>query len=323
MNQYFNLFIISILISYLFLKLIYPNLIIYAIDKPNSRSSHIKETPTCGGISIVFTSVILGCLQNFWVPLICLPLAIVGLIDDTKQLSPKFRLLAQIITTVLLIITSNNQFRIIENMNYVYLPIYLIIISTLTIYIINAFNFIDGVDGLLGSCSNIIFISIAILCKPELIVIAGSILGFLFLNWNPAKIFMGDVGSTYLGAVFAGTLLDCAYNFELFVSLMLLGLPIFIDTTSCILKRLYYKQNISKPHKLHLFQRLNRFGWSHGKVSLTYLSLHIILSVGLLLGGLRLTIFLAFIVFFIFFMLEKNYAVSFKKAFKLDYGHEK
>ena len=96
--------------------------------------------------------------------------------------------------------------------------------------------------------------------------------------------FMGDVGSTYLGAVFAGLLLQ-ASNWTDALCYLLLATPLLGDACVCVIRRLFVGQRVFQAHRLHLFQRLHQAGWSHARVSLTYIAATALLAVALLAGA--------------------------------------
>ena len=176
--------------------------------------------------------------------------------------------------------------------------------------IINFCNFIDGIDGLLVSSMVSVFCTFLIMGNISLLPIIGACLGFLIWNWYPAKIFMGDVGSTFLGAVYVGYVLE-SNDLSLAIAKLLLLTPIIADCTVCILRRLFTGQNIFAAHKLHLYQRLNQSGWSHAEVTITYsLSLFVLSLSYIFLGLVGLILFSIFIIFFGVY-LDRNYAISF------------
>tara|TARA_B100000886_G_C20157164_1_gene380521 strand:+ start:34 stop:561 length:528 start_codon:yes stop_codon:yes gene_type:complete len=129
----------------------------------------------------------------------------------------------------------------------------------------------DGIDGLVASNMFSIFLLafIKINGLEVLIFLVGSLTGFLLWNWSPAKVFMGDIGSTFLGAMFAGLVLQTS-NLENSLGLLLVCTPLLADSLICVLLRIKVKQNPFEAHKLHLYQRLVTGGFSHKKVSLIY-----------------------------------------------------
>ncbi len=282
------------------------------LDKPNERSSHTQATPTGGGIVFVILGVLASLKLNFFLPLICLPLSITGFIDDRYHLSAKKRFTVQMITGTV-IITNSIIFNSITS-NYI-LIIFLILLFIST-FLINSINFIDGLDGLLSSCMIVILSTISFVYFPEILPIVGGLIAFILFNWSPAKVFMGDGGSTFLGAIFVGLILKVD-NFADAISILLLSTPLIMDTGICVLRRLVNKQSLTKAHKLHLFQRLNQSGWSHEKVSLTYLSATFLLCAGLITENIFIQASFAILVIMIGVILEK-FALPFKEV--LDYG---
>ena len=153
--------------------------------------------------------------------------------------------------------------------------------------VINFINFMDGLDGLVSGCMAVAIACLAFsLSAPwPLWALVGSLLGFLFWNWSPAKVFMGDVGSTFLGAVFAGLVLQ-APSWPAAFSYLLVATPLLGDAFVCVPRRLLAGQRVFQAHRLHLFQRLHQAGWSHARVSLTYIAATSVLGCALLSGGL-------------------------------------
>ena len=168
----------------------------------------------------------------------------------------------------------------------------------------------DGIDGLVCSCMIIILLTISIKYDLVFLPITFSLVGFLFFNWSPAKVFMGDVGSTFLGFLYAAILLRSNSIVE-FAEIFLLFIPLFMDAFSCRLRLLIKGRNLFKPHKLHLYQRLHQAGLSHADVTLIYLSSTLILSISLFLFNIYFSYCLAFLIISFGFYLEKNIAVKF------------
>ena len=138
----------------------------------------------------------------------------------------------------------------------------------------------------------------------------GAILGFLFWNWSPSRIFMGDSGSTFLGAIFISLIYN-SNSFENALGLLLVATPILLDALFCLLRRFLNGQNIFKPHKRHLYQRLNQKGLSHSKVSSLYILGCIIISATFLIFGLKAAIIAVIFEIFVGYFLDKKVAVSF------------
>lgn len=258
-------------------------------------------TPRGAGIAIVIIGSILhgifttGALR--WIPLICLPLALVGIIDDHRDLSPGWRYFIQVLTAIALLSISKVE-----------IPMWLIpILIVITTAIINFMNFMDGLDGLLAGCS------VLLMAASSAWSISGSIFGFLLWNWSPAKVFMGDVGSTFIGAVFAGFVLQQS-SAQNTISLLFLGFPLFGDALISLICRFISKKNIFKPHRQHLYQRLNRAGWDHSRVASLYIMAVLMLVLGRAIGGWPLLIVLIFIEFLLGILLDRTIALRFGKS---------
>ena len=146
-------------------------------------------------------------------------------------------------------------------------------------------------------------------------VLVGSLHGFLFWNWSPAKVFMGDVGSTFLGAVFAGLVLQASSWPEAF-GYLLVATPLLGDACLCVLRRLLAGQRVFQAHRLHLFQRLHQAGWPHDRVSLIYIAATAVLAVALLAGGWPWVFGLSVLELLIGVWLDQRFAVPFVFASK-------
>lgn len=299
---------LSFFLSFYLTKKCIPFLERFFIDLPKSRGSHYSPKPKAGGIIFLFLSFLLFLINRKFIFLLALPLAIVGLIDDFKGLSTRFRLIFQSVIAMLFLIFDRNNFWS-SNIGLIYLILnifYLVIF----VGIINTMNFMDGIDGLVCSCMIIILLTISIKYDVEFLPITFSLLGFLFFNWSPARVFMGDVGSTFLGFIYAVILLRSNSIYE-FSEIFLLFIPLFSDAFSCRLRMLIKGRNIFKPHKLHLYQRLHQAGLNHSKVTLIYLLATLILSSSLFIFNIYVSYFLAFVILSFGFYLEKNIAVKF------------
>ena len=266
----------------------------YAIKKSllasvNERSSHTTPTPHGGGIALSLTWFI-GLVYlyftnqieaNLFYALICgLAIAIVGLIDDIIELKPKTRMIVFTLASAagLIIIggLETLSFGIFEISNIFVTSIFAML---LILWFINLTNFIDGINGYVGS--EFVFLSLAgflLFGDAHFAVLAVSVLGFLFWNWNKAKIFMGDVGSTLLGYNIAIFTLYYA-NVEtsnLWTWIILFSL-FWFDATLTLIRRKLNSEKLSQAHKKHAYQRLTQSGWSHYKVTNYAILVNIIL----------------------------------------------
>ena len=260
-----------------------------ALDKPDPRKVHKKPIPRIGGLAIFSAFVIATLAAVFFsdieieiqfeiVGLIIsgtLMMA-VGLIDDYKNLPAKVKLLGQIIAAAVLVIIFDVRIDFITDPfgDYIYLE-WLAIPATLfwLVGITNTVNLIDGLDGLAAGVSAIAAITILLVALEDNILLvavltaalAGAAVGFLFYNFNPACIFMGDSGALFLGFMLAGIsvigAVKCAATIALIVPILALGLPI-LDTTFAIIRRFRGGVPIFKPDKGHLHHRLLGLGFS-------------------------------------------------------------
>ena len=289
----------SVLLSWLLLWRLIPWLQRKLLDQPNARSSHRMATPRGGGLVFVLVgsllSLAVGEGTSAWIPLICTPLALVGLLDDRYDLPAAWRYAAQLATACVLVA-----------MAAVPLPIWALPVAVVAVTaVINFTNFMDGLDGLVALCG------VVLMAAAGLWPVAGALLGFLGWNWSPAKVFMGDVGSTWIGAVFAGMVLQQSGPWEA-ISLLLVGFPLLGDALVCVLRRLRAGQQVFEAHCLHLFQRLQRGGWSHATVSLVYGGATGILAVTRQLGGAAALPLLIGAEMLFALWLERNHAVGFQ-----------
>ena len=228
------------------------------LDRPNARSSHQRPTPRGGGLAFIVPSCLLLPAPLLLIPL---PLALVGLLDDRLGLPVRWRLLVQLATGLALALQLG------------WPPALALLAAVAAAALINAVNFMDGLDGLVASGLGLwLLLAALLLQQPALLVLAAAVLGFLIWNWSPARLFMGDVGSTYLGAVMAGVLLLAARQQppQLLAGVLLAALPFLGDAFSCLLRRLLAGQLLWQAHRLHLYQRLQQAGMSHQRVAGLY-----------------------------------------------------
>jgi UDP-GlcNAc:undecaprenyl-phosphate GlcNAc-1-phosphate transferase len=253
-----------------------------ATDKPNQRKVHSRIMPRLGGLAI-FLSFIIGILifkpvGEYHLPIVIGSILIIltGMIDDIKEISPKLKLAGQIAAAAVVVIGGNLQVEFIKlpfggqiDFGYLSIPLTMIWIIGIT----NAINLIDGLDGLAGGVSSIALFTIAAMSiitgngyvTIMALIVAASTVGFLFYNFHPAKIFMGDTGALFLGYMIS-VLSLLGYKNVTFITLIIpviiLGVPIS-DTFFAIIRRLVNKQPLSAPDKSHLHHCLLKTGFSH------------------------------------------------------------
>ena len=268
------------------------------IDIPNERSSHSAPTPRGGGIAFVLTSV-LGFItiailtSQFGVELLGLSVAgglvaTVGQLDDRKRISgATVRLFAHSVAATILVVAIGLPDSIsFFNQSIEAGLVAHLIIGIALVWLLNLFNFMDGTDGIAASEAAFVALTGAILTivmtstsdhNAAGFALAASVLGFLVYNWSPAKIFMGDVGSGFLGITIAGlALLSTQQNAELlWVWIILLG--VFVtDATITLLRRLARKQKPHVAHRSHAYQHLALRYQSHSKVAVGMLAINVL-----------------------------------------------
>jgi UDP-N-acetylmuramyl pentapeptide phosphotransferase/UDP-N-acetylglucosamine-1-phosphate transferase len=266
------------------------------IDIPNERSSHTQPTPRGGGlgfiiaflVALLFTAIIpqFNFPADLFLPLILLPLAIIGFLDDRYNLPSSIRYLVQL-GTALIAVVHYGSFPQPWLSNLGLSGEILVIAFTGIGFtaLVNFYNFMDGLDGFITTITVLQLSFIALyLQQPLWWLLIASLLGFLYWNWSPAKIFMGDVGSTVLGAVMAIALIQ-VQDPTLAWSSLAITLPITADTIYTLVVRLTRRENIFQAHRTHIFQRLQQSGWSHAQVTLTYSALMIAIAVLIFIWG--------------------------------------
>jgi UDP-GlcNAc:undecaprenyl-phosphate/decaprenyl-phosphate GlcNAc-1-phosphate transferase len=252
-----------------------------ATDKPNQRKVHDDVMPRLGGLAIYF-SFLIGMLvmmpqsQYFWPILIGGTIIIItGILDDMMEISAKAKIFGQ--TAAAIVVMWNGIYVEFINLPFDgiwYLGILGLPLTFLWILgITNAINLIDGLDGLAAGVSSIVLATIttiAILNGNVFIIALGSVLlastiGFLFYNFHPAKIFMGDTGALFLGFMIAVISLlgfKTVTLFSLLIPIVILAVPIS-DTIFAIIRRIINKQPLSAPDKFHMHHCFLRLGYSH------------------------------------------------------------
>jgi Fuc2NAc and GlcNAc transferase len=268
------------------------------IDIPNERSSHSAPTPRGGGIAFVLTSV-LGFItiailtSQFGVELLGLSVAgglvaTVGQLDDRKRISgATVRLFAHSVAATILVVAIGLPDSIsFFNQSIEAGLVTHLIIGIALVWLLNLFNFMDGTDGIAASEATFVALTGALLTivmtstsdhSAAGFALAASVLGFLVYNWSPARIFMGDVGSGFLGITIGGlALLSTQQNAELlWVWIILLG--VFVtDSTITLLRRLARKQKPHVAHRSHAYQHLALRYQSHSKVAIGMLAINVL-----------------------------------------------
>ncbi|MEG0007292.1 MAG: glycosyltransferase family 4 protein [Aeromonas sp.] len=268
----------------------------HLLDQPNHRSSHRVPTPRGGGMAIVTTFLLAAPLFVSLIPMpygishssfvliwtAALGTALVGFIDDHTSLKPRTRLIVQSIAAALVVSAVGGLPELTFfgwSLDLAWLGYVVAWLGV--IWFINLYNFMDGIDGLAAGEAFIVCLSMALFhflvggdwSSASLLLLLGiSAAGFLCWNFPPAKIFMGDGGSGFLGLMLASLMLLDAASAPEFLWAWLVMLGVFVvDATWTLLNRYRLKCCLSEAHRTHAFQYAARRWHSHRKVTLAVL----------------------------------------------------
>jgi Fuc2NAc and GlcNAc transferase len=268
------------------------------LDQPNERSSHTLPMPRGGGLSIVvlvagaglWSALETGLDRGLIYVLGGLIIAWLGWRDDLHSLSPRIRFVVQGIVAMISIF-GLGYFKVVTIPLFGDLQLGLIGIVITFLWIIgltNAYNFMDGVNGMAGGVALSAGLGWMWLASNMhnafafwvALAITASSLGFLGHNWTPAKIFMGDVGSTFLGYSFAALpLLASDQGGDALLLGTLLMWTFIMDAGVTFVGRLIRRENIFSAHRSHLYQRLVIAGYKHATISSLYILLTLVAGI--------------------------------------------
>ena len=259
------------------------------IDIPNERSSHNTPTPRGGGIAIAITWFLgisylnyLGQINaNLYYALLSgILISGISLIDDIYTIKSIPRIAIQSISTIVALYFIGGL-KVIDLGFFSFENTFVLNVIAFIgiIWFTNLFNFIDGIDGYSSTGAIVIALALFFFVKDTLLlVLALSVLGFLPWNWQKAKIFMGDIGSTLLGFTIAVLIIN--YNnteqFSILNGLIITSV-FWFDATVTLIKRFLNKEQLGQPHKKHAYQRIVQFGFSHQKTVLIATTLNFLL----------------------------------------------
>jgi UDP-N-acetylmuramyl pentapeptide phosphotransferase/UDP-N-acetylglucosamine-1-phosphate transferase len=277
------------------------------LDHPNERSLHTRLTPRTGGLAIV-TSLFAGLAvalsfewwrgfpasdglilsrANLWLVSQVLLIVIVSLADDVRGLPVALRLSVHAIAALGVVLGAGFMMQTFGlpgigsvSLGWAALPLSVLLIIWMT----NLYNFMDGIDGIAGGMTAIGFGFLGYIAwtgghltmaRLSILVVTAAI-GFLAFNLPPARIFMGDVGSTALGFLAGALALQGVHDglFDIWAPILIFS-PFVVDATATLLGRLVRAQRIWRPHREHYYQRLVLAGWSHRKTAFSEYSLMI------------------------------------------------
>ncbi|MBU1417926.1 MAG: glycosyltransferase family 4 protein [Proteobacteria bacterium] len=265
------------------------------LDVPNQRSSHSLPIPHGGGVALLFSFYLAGGYLVF-TSTINIPhvlglsgcgvgIAMVGLLDDFFQLSAAKRFIVHFCCAFLAVnfFISNDALFLPGGYGVPLLLVRLFLVVGL-VWLLNLFNFMDGIDGLAGAEAISVALGAGVLlfCSGEngnylylLMVLAASALGFLIWNWPPAKIFMGDACSGFLGFCFGilCLLTTSSTGMTLWAWLLLFG-AFVVDSTVTLMVRVWRGEKFYQAHRSHAYQILARRMRSHLKVTLCYIGVN-------------------------------------------------
>jgi Fuc2NAc and GlcNAc transferase len=260
------------------------------IDHPHERGSHTRPTPIGGGMGFVVPVTLAwvgiaaawGDYVLLTTAVVSAALAVMGYVDDRRRIEPWIRLTAQAAaaaTIAVLILWRARGAQGVEYAGYIAGAAFMLTWSA------NLFNFMDGIDGLCSTeCLYIALGGLAVSAFTggstpfllALVVLAAGLVGFLPWNAAPAKIFMGDGGSTWLGFTLAALAIQDAVRLPGLLSAWLILPALFVaDATVCVIRRAYRGENITQAHRAHAYQNLSRLLASHGKVVAIFIGVNL------------------------------------------------
>ena len=249
------------------------------------RSLHVSETPQSGGIAFMMSFFIgLGLYSTMNVVpvpvylvffLASLLIALVGLIDDIFTLDARWRLCCHALLVAFAMVCLGTVTQLPVGNSTLYLGYLAVPLTFLgLIWLVNLYNFMDGIDGLAGMEAIFVCLSAVLLMGPGflqlkflLLMLAMTTLGFLAWNWAPAKVFMGDIGSGFLGFCFAGFILLSVNQHALSIWVWIILLAVFwVDATVTLVMRAKNRERLAEAHNLHAYQQLSKRWGSHARV---------------------------------------------------------
>jgi UDP-GlcNAc:undecaprenyl-phosphate GlcNAc-1-phosphate transferase len=289
------IFIIYFFVAVLFLNIYFKVAERFSImDKPNERSSHQEATLRGAGVVFALMSIFalvatprftptghsgildLGVLGNYGILMGLLLIGVVSFYDDVRSLPPKVRMAVQFVAVALMVIPMGDPWWVMA------------VAMLLILGVINAYNFMDGINGitalysLVGVGTALVLSEMgynAVFGEELWLALGASLLAFSFYNVRKiARCFSGDVGAVSVAFVLAYWIFELVLSEGSMVYILFLGVY-GLDAVATIVLRLYRKENIFEAHRSHYYQHLaNERGWSHVKVSALYATLQAVLN---------------------------------------------
>lgn len=261
------------------------------LDHPNQRSLHQFPVPRTGGWALLLGLFLSATLLALSIPGLklrlvpiasgLLPLILISALDDWRGVAAYWRLLVHIIAAIALLLTTSSPF--FSTATPLLNILFWIFSGLFIVWMINLYNFMDGMDGFAGGMALIGFSALAWLGRADIgfallqLSIAAASAGFLLYNFPPAKIFLGDIGSTALGFLVAASSLwgSSVGLFPLWAALLIFS-PFIVDASVTLLWRILRRERIWQAHRSHYYQRLVLCGWSHKRTVLTEYALMLV-----------------------------------------------
>ena len=257
----------------------------WLVDHPNERSLHERPVSRAGGIAI-FIGLAVGLAivalieapvpGAGWMLAGGLIIILVSFADDLRRVSPAIRIVFHLAAAVCVVLADLSGERIVLPGAVLDLGAAAGALFTVlfVVWIVNLYNFMDGMDGFAGGMTAIGFTTLAVLCARQDaamlaaagLVVASASLGFLLFNFPPARIFMGDLGSSLLGYLCAVMMLSAerSASVPLWISVLVFS-PFIVDATVTLARRIIAGERPWRAHRSHFYQRLVRLGWGHRK----------------------------------------------------------
>jgi Fuc2NAc and GlcNAc transferase len=266
------------------------------VDRPNMRSSHTLPTPRGGGAAIVI-SFIAASIMLFLFELIDLKIMLalvvggcaigsIGFLDDQRQLSAKVRFAVHVATAVFVVVLLGGlPERALSGSGIAVLWLGSGLAVLAFVWGTNLFNFMDGIDGIAGSEAIFVAAAGAWLnwikdgdpgMTAAMLCLSASSLGFLAWNWPPARIFMGDVGSGFLGFTLTTLALAVSQRSEIPIEVWpILGGVFLVDSSTTLIRRVLRRDRWLEPHRMHAYQHLSRRWGAHRPVTLGVIAINV------------------------------------------------
>ncbi|GJL81936.1 MAG: hypothetical protein DHS20C01_15700 [marine bacterium B5-7] len=286
-------------LSYILIRLMLISGVGLARDIPNNRSMHQRVVLRGGGLAFVIATVCVFSLVRYlafpesgwvWYILPVIMMTTLGALDDQRGLGILTRLVVQVAAAALvsLIVINGSDSEMSVNLSIrqlLFLPILVIGI----VWVINLYNFMDGMDGLAASQGVIVLATMALWLGGQsdsyplalfCLILAAATAAFLPFNWYPARVFMGDTGSLTLGVAIAAASAGSIFLYQLPTTAFLILMGVFLfDATATLGRRIFTRQTWWQSHRSHFYQRAEAIGISQRHIVGTVVIMDLILAI--------------------------------------------